>query len=377
MEYRKCGSLDFTVSALGFGCMRMPTIDDNPANINEAKAIEQIRYAIDHGVNYVDTAYPYHQEQSEVLVGKALQDGYREKVKLATKLPVWMVKEYADFDRLLNEQLAKLQTDYVDFYLLHALSKDRWHQMKELGVLEWFDSAVADGRIKHPSFSFHDTLDVFKEIVDAYDWHMCQIQFNYMDEDYQAGLEGLKYAGSKGIAVVVMEPLRGGKLAKNVPTDVKAAFDASGIERTPAAWALRWIWNFPEVATVLSGMGTMEEVKENIASAADAKPESMTSEELAVIEQVKEIYQRRIAVNCTECAYCQPCPSDVKIPQIFKMHNELSMYEIDDPKRGYKGMIGSSEDASKCVECGQCEAVCPQNLAIIEELKRAHEVLTA
>lgn len=377
MQYRKCGSLDFEVSALGFGCMRLPIVDGNSANIDEEEAIKLIRYAIDNGVNYIDTAYPYHQGNSEFVVGKALKDGYREKVKLATKLPVWEVKEYADFDRLLNEQLKKLQTDYIDFYLLHALNKDSWKKVKDLGVLEWLGKAVADGRIKHPSFSFHDTLDVFKDIVDSYDWDMCQIQFNYMDTEYQAGLEGLKYAGSKGIAVVIMEPLRGGKLAKNVPADVKAAFDASGIKRTPAAWALRWIWNFPEVSTVLSGMGAMEEVQENIATAAEAKPLSLTDEELATIEKVKEIYQQRIKVNCTECGYCQPCPSDVKIPQVFRMYNELSMYETDEPKRGYKGMIDRGEDASKCVECGQCESACPQNLSIIEELKHAHAALTA
>ncbi|NLV91524.1 MAG: aldo/keto reductase [Firmicutes bacterium] len=378
MQYRKCGSLDFTVSALGYGCMRLPIIDEDAGKINEPEAIGLIRHAIDNGVNYVDTAYGYHQEQSEILVGKALQDGYRDKVKLATKLPMWLVKEREDCDRLLNEQLEKLQTDCIDFYLLHALNRERWELAKRLGILEWLDQAVADGRIKHRAFSFHDSLDVFKEIIDGYDWDMCQIQLNYMDEEYQAGVEGLKYAGGKGIAVVIMEPLRGGKLAKNVPAEVKAAFDAYGADRSPANWALRWLWNFPEVSTVLSGMGAMEELEDNLASASaeDAKPLAMSEAELKVIEEVKNIYRQRIAVDCTECEYCQPCPNDVKIPRIFGLFNELSMYQVEDPKRWYKNLVEEGTDASKCIECGECESVCPQNLPIIEDLKRAQEALS-
>lgn len=377
MEYRNFGRLDLKVSALGYGCMRLPVIDGDPGRIDESQATDLVRYAVDHGVNYVDTAYPYHQGNSERFLGRALKDGYREKVNLATKLPVWEVKEYADFDRLLNEQLDRLQTDYIDFYLLHALDKERWQAVKELGVLDWLDQQVAAGKIKHPGFSFHDSLDVFKEIVDAYDWHMCQIQLNYMDQEYQAGVAGLKYAGSKGIAVVIMEPLRGGKLAKNVPSDVKAVFDATGIDRTPAAWALRWLWNFPEVSVVLSGMGSMEEVKENIESAADARPGSLTEDELATIEKAREIYNRRIKVSCTECEYCQPCPNDVAIPRIFRLYNELSMYETNDAKHSYQGLVKDKKDAANCIECGQCESVCPQHIPIIETLKEADKALTA
>lgn len=357
--------------------MRLPVIDGDHGKINEAEAIPLLRYAIDHGVNYLDTAYNYHQGNSEIVVGRALQDGYREKVNLATKLPVWLVQEYGDFDRLFNEQLEKLQTDYIDFYLLHALDKERWETVKELGVLDWFDKQVAAGKIKHPAFSFHDSLDVFKEIIDAYDWHMCQIQLNYMDQEYQAGVAGLKYAGEKGIAVVIMEPLRGGKLAKNVPGEVQEAFAATGIDRTPAAWALRWLWNFPEVSTVLSGMGTMEELRENIATAAEARPNSLTEEELATVEKVRDIYNRRIRVNCTECEYCQPCPSNVAIPRIFRLYNELSMYETDDAKRGYQGLVKENKDAGQCIECGQCESACPQHIAIIDSLKEAAEALSA
>lgn len=378
MQYRKFGSCDFQVSVLGFGCMRLPLRDDNPANIDEEEAIRQIRYAVDEGVNYIDTAYPYHRGNSEIVVGKALKDGYRQKVKLATKLPVWEVKSYSDFDRLLNEQLKKLETDYIDVYLLHSLNKDNWKKMKDMGVLRFLEQAVADGRIKHPAFSFHDKVEVFKEIVDAYNWDACQIQFNYMDEHYQAGVEGLKYAASKGIAVVIMEPLRGGKLARNIPAEVQRVFDESGIKRSPAAWALRWIWNFSEVSVVLSGMGKMEEVKENIQTAAEALPLSLTQEELATIRKVKEIYEQKVKVNCTECGYCQPCPNNVSIPQVFRLYNDLAVYGVkDEVTRAYKGLMKNGQDAAACVECGQCEEACPQNLSIIEHLKEAHEALSA
>lgn len=382
MQYRKFGDLDFEISVFGVGCMRLPVIEKADGSkdysaIDEEEAIRMIRYAIDHGVNYIDTAYNYHGGNSEVLLGKALKDGYREKVKIATKLPVWQTDSYEDFEKTLDKQLEKLQVDTIDFYLLHALSKKTWDKAKNLKVLEFLDKAVESGKIRYPGFSFHDELEVFKEIVDSYDWKMCQIQLNILDENYQAGVEGLKYVGAKGIPVVIMEPLRGGKLASNIPDDIKALWDSAKVKRSPVEWAFRWLYNFPEVAVILSGVSTMEQLKENIEIFDKAIPNSMTDEELALVAKVKELYESKIKVACTRCNYCMPCPSEVSIPGIFGLYNDASMFEtVEEYANHYKNLIKKGKDASKCVECGSCESVCPQNINIIEKLKEAHEMLT-
>ena len=269
MYYREFGNLGFKISTFGIGCMRLPLLlqpdgSTDPSKIDEDEAIKMIRYGIDNGVNYIDTAYGYHGGNSEIVTGKALKDGYREKVKLATKLPVWLANSYEDFGKLLDEQLAKLQVDYIDFYLLHALNKNSWEKVKDMGVLEFLDKAVEAGKIKHPGFSFHDELPVFKSIIDSYDWKMCQIQLNFLDENYQAGVEGLRYAGSKNIPVVIMEALRGGRLARNIPEDILKVWNSYHIKRSPVEWAFRWLYNFPEVTVILSGVSTMEQLKENI-----------------------------------------------------------------------------------------------------------------
>lgn len=376
MQYRKFGKCNIDVSALGFGCMRLPFLDGDDSKINEEEATKLIRYAIDNGVNYIDTAYPYHKGNSELLVGKALKDGYREKVMLATKSPVWLVKSYEDFHKYLDEQLEKLQTDHIDMYLLHALGKDRWEKLKELNVFKFIEEALSSGKIKHIGFSFHDELPVFKEIVDSYDWDFCQIQYNYMDTEYQAGEEGLKYAAAKGMAVIVMEPLKGGKLAKNPPKEVVELWNTAENKRTPADWALSWIWNRPEVSLLLSGMGELDQVEENIRIASKAEINSLAKEELDLVSKVNEKYNQLIKVNCTACNYCMPCPFGVNIPRNFSLLNESSMYEdLKGYSFAYNNFMAEKERANICAECGVCETKCPQNLPIRQHLKEVHAAL--
>lgn len=368
MIRREMGKTGEKVSALGFGCMRLPTRDDQSIDVDEATRM--LRFAIDNGVDYVDTAWGYHNGQSEPFVGSALQDGYRDKVNLATKLPSWLIKCREDMDYYLNEQLRRLRTDVIDFYLIHALNRRYWKNLKEHDIFEFMDSALASGRIRHIGFSFHDTLDVFKEIIDSYGWQFCQIQYNFVDTEHQAGLEGLKYAAGKGIGVAVMEPLRGGKLATNVRDDILSIWTSSGIDRTPAAWALRWVWNDPDVGVVLSGMSTMDQVRENIETAREASPNSMSSSELAIVDRVREEYKKRIKVSCTGCSYCMPCPSGVAIPTCFDFFNDAYMFDsIEDHKKAYLRSVKKENRASLCVECGRCEELCPQNIPIIEQLK--------
>ncbi len=377
MQYRSFGKLDWKPSALGFGAMRLPTTDTDPANIDEALATRMIRTAIDAGVNYVDTAWPYHKEQSEPLVGQALQDGYRDKVKLATKMPSWLIKEPADFDVHLDIQLDRLKTDRIDFYLLHALNKTYWPNLRDLGVFDWAEKAIADGRIGHLGFSFHDELALFKEIVDAYDWTFCQIMYNYMDTDFQAGREGLQYAAGKGLAVVIMEPLRGGSLTQQAPQPVADLWAGASEERSQADWALQWLWNQPEVSLLLSGMSEMKHVEENLESASASGIGTLSAEELDLVERVSKAYRTLCPIPCTNCKYCMPCPSGVNIPRIFSIYNDYKMYGDEAmAKQRYNQFMSAENRADNCVECGQCEAACPQQIEIIDWLKKVHEFLT-
>lgn len=374
MKYRKFGNYNLEISALGFGCMRFPTENGDDGRIDESKAIKMLRYAVDNGVNYIDTAYPYHKGNSEILVGKALRDGYRDKVMLATKCPAWLIKTQEDFDKYLNEQLEKLQTDHIDMYLLHALSKDSFENLKLLEFNKFLDSALRDGRIKYAGFSFHDELDVFKGIVDSYPWSFCQIQYNYMDTTYQAGYEGLKYAASKGMAVIVMEPLKGGKLAKTPPKEVEKVWNSSIVKRTPAEWALKWIWNHPEVTTILSGMSTLEQVVENIKTADNAIENSLTAKELELVALAKSKYKELIKIDCTACQYCMPCPFNVNIPENFLLYNEAHIYDdAKDYSKFYNVFMPENNRANSCTECGACEVKCPQNLPIRKHLKEVHK----
>ena len=376
MQYRTFGKLDWKPSALGFGAMRLPILENDSGKIDEELATRMIRTAIDTGVNYVDTAWPYHKGQGESFVGRCLQDGYRDKVKLATKMPCWLIESADQFDEYLNQQLERLQTDRIDFYLLHGLNKPRWPQIRDLGVLDWAEKAIASGRIGHLGFSFHDDLPVFKEIVDAHDWTFCQIMYNYMDIEFQAGREGLHYAANKGLAVVVMEPLRGGSLTRPAPDPVADLWAGATTQRSQADWALQWVWQQPEVSLLLSGMSEMQHVEENLKSAANSRVGSLTAEELDLVDRVSKTYRSLSPIPCTDCKYCMPCPSGVTIPRIFSIYNGYKMYgDEDGAKRSYNQYTKPENRADQCVECGQCEEACPQQIEIIDWLKKAHAFL--
>jgi predicted aldo/keto reductase-like oxidoreductase len=376
MKYRSFpGFPDLPISSLGFGAMRLPTLGGDAARIDEEAATAMVHEAIAAGVNYLDTAWPYHAGQSERFLGKVLSGGgLRDKVQLATKCPVWEVESAGDFDRLLDAQLERLRTDRIDFYLLHALDGGRWAEMQRLDATGALGRALADGRIRHLGFSFHGALDDFRKIVDAHAWTLCQIQLNYLDESFQAGLAGLQHATARGIGVVVMEPLRGGALAR-VPPAVQEIWDRSGRGWSAAGWALRWALGLPGVVTVLSGMSSLEQVRENVACANEASP--LTPEDLARVEEAKAFYAARMAVPCTACGYCLPCPSGVDIPGTFSAYNTASMF--DAPKHAawlYRTFVLSKGGgADQCNECRECEEKCPQAIAIPDRLEEAHAAL--
>lgn len=387
MQYRKMGSLDWEVSALGFGCMRLPSRRLNRLRADAEESIRIIRHGIDLGINYVDTAWPYHLGDSERIVGQALQDGYRERVHLVTKLPVFLARRPEDFDRYLDAQLEKLQTDHLDIYLLHALNAGSFEKAKQLGYFEKLQEAKQQGRIHHIGFSFHDTLPVFKEIVDYYDWDVAQIQYNYMDTGVQATTDGLVYAHSKGLAVVIMEPLKGGQLA-NPPAEALEIMRRVDGQRTPVDWALQFLWNRPEVSVVLSGMGSQKMVDENCASAERSGIGSLDPAQEVAIGELAEAYRSKILVPCTACEYCMPCPAGVNIPKNFAILNNVSMesnrFMRWQARRGYRKLSSSKDErgkenpngnASLCVECGKCLEKCPQRISIPDELKKVQAIL--
>jgi len=366
MLYRRMDSTGDDLSVLGFGCMRLP---QKAGRIDEDRATRQLHHAIDRGINYIDTAFPYHMGTSEPLVGRALSRGYREKVKLATKLPPWQTNTREDMDRILGEQLERLQTDRVDYYLLHALNGKTWAKMRDLGVLEFLEEARADGRIVNAGFSFHGVLPDFREIVDAWEWQFCQIQYNYLDEKLQAGTEGLRYAASKGLGVIVMEGLRGGVLGRSAPREVAAIWDEAEVGRSPAEWALRWIWNHPEVHVVLSGMNDEAHIDENLRIADEALPGSLTEGELDLVRRAAVAYRGLLKADCTGCRYCLPCPAGVAIPDCLRFYN--AKLAFGDKRAGmfyaiFVGAVtgGEASLASLCEECGVCVERCPQGLPI-------------
>jgi predicted aldo/keto reductase-like oxidoreductase len=369
MKYRTFGRTGWQVSALGLGCMRLPILDA-PDKLDDPEAIRLIRHAIDGGVNYVDSGYGYHGGRSEVVLGMALADGYRQRVKLVTKMPTWLVKEAGDFDRFLNEQLARLQTDHLDLYLLHALDKDRWPALRDLGVIEWAEKAIASGRFERFGFSFHDEYEVFKEIVDAYDgWTACMVMYNYMKADAQPGRKGVEYAAKKDLAVAVMEPVFGGNLA-SPPSAVRQVMDAGPVRRTPVDWALQWVWNQPEVSVVLSGMSTLAQVDENLASADRSGAGSLSADEVRLVESVAAAFKGIQPIPCTECRYCMPCPSGVDIPGNLQHYNKAVMYDRLADSRDWYANTKGEQRASACTDCDQCEEKCPQKILISDWMPR-------
>ncbi len=384
METRAFGNTGMEVSPLGFGVMRLPmkgggkTVNSNTIDqVDVETSIQMIHDAIEGGINYFDTAYNYIGGYSERILGQALQGGLREKVCIATKSPAWLYKAPEDFDRFLDEQLERLQTTYIDNYLLHSMNGGSWKKTVRNNAIDGMVRAKASGKVRNIGFSFHDDLELFEEILNAADWDFCQIQLNYYDQDYQAGLKGMRMAAERGLAVVVMEPLRGGLLV-NLPKEAQAAFDESGYGRSNVEWALDWLWNMPEVSCVLSGMSTPEQLRQNMGYAAKAKPGMLSAEEQEVIARAKAALDARAAIPCTGCNYCVDlCPNKIAIPYNFRAYNMGVLYDdMELAKDFYRNEVTSyGRRADSCISCGSCEEICPQHIAISELLPKVDELL--
>ena len=362
------------ISRLGFGCMRFKTIDGDNGKIDKIESSKILKEAIENGLTYIDTAYPYHEKMSEVFIGEFLEENdLRDKIQLATKMPCWFVKEKDDFYRIFNEQLEKLRTTYLDFYLLHSLDIKRFRQMVDLGVFDFLDELKGKGLVKNVGFSFHDEYEAFEEIVKSYDWDFCQIQLNYLDINLQAGMKGYNLAKEMGIPIVIMEPVKGGRLA-NPPAEVRE-FMREFTDLTPAQQAIKFPLSLDNVMTVLSGMNTSEQVAENIAIAS-ADP-SLTEKEIEFYEKARKIYKSREQIACTACEYCLPCTVEINIPKVFSMWNNAYLYdEAEKSKKAYQEYLKDGVNPEACIECGKCENICPQSLEIIEGLRQANEFLS-
>ena len=373
MLYRKFGKTGLDVSILGFGCMRFPTLKGKNEIIDHDKTVKMLNYAIENGVNFLDTGYTYHNGASEPFLGKYLNEEKKKKVYLSTKIPSWNIRKREDLDSYLDEQLKNLQTETIDVYLVHNLNQKYWPNLEKADIFKFLDEAQSAGKIKYTGFSFHDNLEFFMEVVDLYSWDMTMIQYSYMDEDYQAGREGIRYASSQGLGVAVMEPLRGGALA-NIPEDIKSIWNEAENTHDPAEWAFRYIWDNPDVDIVFSGMSSLEQVQNNIRYAQNGYPKKLTPDEKYLVKEVKMAFNDRIMVECTSCGYCMPCPEGVNIPQCFMHYNNAHIYDdVENESMHYFVLLKDEERASNCNECGECENLCPQMIRIKEELRKVKE----
>ncbi|MDR0912624.1 MAG: aldo/keto reductase [Methanobrevibacter sp.] len=387
MQYRKLGNTDAKVSVLGFGAMRLPTINDEKNNINKNEATKLLDYAIKNGINYIDTAYPYHgndftkEGESERFLGKYFSNSFknnkfqREDIYIATKMPSWLIKTENDMEKIFNRQLELLQTDYLDFYLIHSVKKDIWNPLKDLNVLKFLDKLKDENKARYIGFSFHDSFDFFIEVLDDYNWDITQTQMNYLDVDFQSGLDGLRYADALGLGNIIMEPLRGGKLANNIPSDIQAIWNSYDEKRTPAQWAFKYLYNMREVDLVLSGMNTMEQLKENIAIANNSLANTMSAQEKELIKEVAKEYKSKKGNDCNGCGYCMPCPQGVMIPDCFKEYNQSYIFnEHEQTKHHYNLVLNNNQKASNCINCGLCVKLCTQQINIPEELKKVKKL---
>lgn len=377
MQYNEFGKMKKMVSRFGLGCMRLPQMKNAEGKdiIDENESIKIIRHAVDNGVNYLDTAYTY--PGSEEVLGKALKDGYREKVLIATKAPAVNVKSSDDYPRFFNEQLKRLQTDYIDVYIFHCLDRANWETVKKTDGIKFMEQMKSEGKIKEIGFSFHSDYELFEEIVDAYCWDMCLIQLNILDRNHQAGVKGLKYAAEKGISVVIMEPLKGGLLANNQPQEISGLLNGYKEQRSLVEWAFRWLYDQREAKVILSGVNSMAQLEDNLRIFKDAQAGVMSEQDIKLMDKVKAIYESKVKVGCTGCGYCMPCPMGVNIPEIFKVYNDAHFSPWSEFGKTFYSLIAtaSGKDASNCVGCKKCQNHCPQNINIVDMLKEAHEFM--